>query len=119
MYYMRLRVHTASSSDEREPSTLAGFDELDGCWQLELSNYQNFIADVTGVELDGIPSDDEIRIIQSRIEGCLEAHERDCHCVCQEFERYAHVDSFETVHDLARFFRAAVAARTEPGELTH
>ena len=116
---MRLRVHTASSPDEREPPTLTGFDELDDCWQLELSYYRDIIADVTGVELDEVPSDDEIKIIQSRIEGCLEAYERDGQCVCQKFGQYTHVDSFETVHDLARFFRAAVAARIEPGELTY
>ena len=116
---MRLRVHTPSSPDKRKPSTLTGFDELDDCWQLELSYYRDIIADVTGVELYEAPSDDEIKIIQSRIEGCLEAHERDDQCMCQNFELYTHVDSFETVHDLARFFRVAVAARTESGELTH
>lgn len=116
---MRLRVDTASSPNEREPSRLTEFDEQDDCWQLELSPYQDFITDVTGIELDEIPSDNEIKIIQSRIEGCLEAYERTGHCACRDLEQYANVDSFETVHDLARFFRAGVAARIEPEEITH
>jgi len=116
---MSPHIQTEPSSDRREPPSLIGFENHDGIWQLDTEYYRSFIEDVTGINLHGTPSIHEIKLVQGRLEGCLEAYERDGDCTCQNFGEYEHVDSVETVHELARFFRVVVAVRIEDTELTH
>lgn len=116
---MSLQLHTTPCSDGREEPSLTGFRSVDGDWQLDVSYYKPFIKDVTGVELVGTPSQRELKLIQSRLEGCLEAYGRRGNCACRDFEQYPHIDSRETVHELARFFRILVAVEVENTDLTH
>lgn len=116
---MSPHIQTEPCSGGREPPSLTGFENQDGMWQLDTDYYRTFIEDVTGIDLHGTPSTQDIKLVQGRLEGCLEAYERDGDCTCQDFEQYEHVDSLETAHELARFFRVVVAVRIEDTELTH
>lgn len=107
-----------SSSDGRRLPELTGFEESDGEWQLELDHYRSFISDVTGIELSRELTPREMKIIQSRLEGCVERYERTNSCVCDQLERYENIDSMNTVHELSRFFRVLVSTQAE-GEIKH
>ena len=97
----------------RSPPELPGLEQQDGEWRLRADYYQQFVEDVTGVDLaDGL-SASELKTVQTRLEGCIETYEREGHCICDEFSRYGYVDSISTVHELARFFRVLVTTRVE------
>lgn len=114
---MDVSIRTDLRSDGLRPPDLPGFETAEGNWQLRLHYYGSFIEDVTGVEVDGGLSRDETKVVQNRLEGCVEAYEREGNCRCDGFASYERVDSIETVHELARFFRALVATRFERGDV--
>ncbi|MFB6218543.1 MAG: hypothetical protein ABEH77_05100 [Halobacteriaceae archaeon] len=103
----------AEASGGREPPAIEGLRSRDGEWRLRVERYDAFVRDVTGIELAGGLAPRELKTVQCRLEGCLETYERTGHCDCVDLDRYEHVDSMDTVHGLARFFRALVADRIE------
>lgn len=115
---MIARFRIDSYSDGRRCPELTGFEENGGEWQLDLNHYRNFIYNVTGVEPTCELSSREIKIIQSRLEGCLETYERTDNCVCDQLERYECIDSMSDIHELSRFFRVFVSIQTE-GKIEH
>lgn len=106
-------LRTDPPVDGRTPPALAGFEEDDGEWQIDLEYYRSFLQDVTGVAIDTAVSPAQLKTIQSRLEGCIENYERTGSCVCEAFDRYEHVDSMATVHELARLFRVLVTQHVE------
>lgn len=106
-------LQTEPPRSHRAPTALPGFDHHEGAWQLRVDYYQEFISDVTGIELTNGLSASELKTIQSRLEGCIETYGREGCCMCEEFSRYEHVDSIATVRELARFFRVLVMSRFE------
>lgn len=103
----------ATHQGGRNPPDLDGFEREAGEWRLELGKYRQFIGDVTGVTVDTNISSREIKTIQSRLEGCISTYRRTGECVCDNLHDYEHIDSMETVEELARFFRVLVATRIE------
>jgi len=97
----------------RNPPQLDGFEHDAGEWRLELSEYQRFVENITGVTLDTDISAREMKTIQSRLEGCISAYKHSGECICDNLQGYEHIDSMETVQELARFFRVLVATRVE------
>ena len=110
---MNALICAPSHSDGREPPDLAGFEQENGEWRLRLDSYETFIHEVTGVEVTGDLSPQQLKTVQSRLEGCLEGYERSGSCLCDDLHRYGHIDSMDTVHELSRFFRMLVASRVE------
>ena len=100
----------------REPPDIPGVTQSDGEWQLDLDYYRSFITDVTGIDAEDDLSTDQVKTIQTRLEGCIERYRRDGICLCDDLDRYEYVDSMEVVHELSRFFRALVASRVETPE---
>ena len=48
---------------------------------------------MTGVNpADGL-SRSELKTVQTRLEGCIEAYKREGDCICDEFSRYEYLDS--------------------------
>jgi|GEM_PF-5733094 hypothetical protein len=105
---MTLNIHPSTST--REPPTLATLEQTDDTWQLDLTPYRTFIADVTGVELTDSPSHRDLKTVQSRLEGCVESYARDGNCKCRDLGQYEQIESYTTVRELAQFFRVAVEA---------
>jgi hypothetical protein len=103
----------SGSADGREPPQLPGFEQEGENWTLRLDYYESFIEEVTGVDIDGDLSRRQLKTIQSRLEGCLEGYNRNGSCLCEDIDRYEHVESMETIHELSRFFRILVARRIE------
>ena len=102
-----------SSSDGRQPPKLPGVTEIDGEWKLELDYYRKFIEEVTGVEVTDEVSPNQLKTIQSRLEGCVASYKQSGDCLCTDLSSYEHLDSMTTVHELSRFFRVLVADRIE------
>ena len=109
-------LRSEPDTGSREPPALSGFEYREGMLQLRADYYRQFVTEVTGIELTSELSATEPMMVRSRLEGCIETYERDGECACDEFSRYEHVDSIETVHELARFFRALAGT---PVENTH
>ena len=104
--------------DGRNPPDLPGLKLQDGEWRLRADYYQQFVEDVTGVDIaDGL-SASELKTVQTRLEGCIETYKREGNCICAEFSRYEYVDSISTVHEFTRFLRVPVDTRVENPEAT-
>jgi len=97
-----------------EPPALGGFERRDGEWCLRLDGYAALIERVTGVDVMDDPGPRELELVRSRLEGCVEAYERDGSCRCEGLGRHTE-DPIGTVRELARFFRAASPSQSEPG----
>lgn len=106
-------IRSAADQGGREPPDLPGFEQTGEEWELRVDYYERFIEDVTGVEVTAELTPQQMKMIQSRIEGCVEGYKRSGSCTCSEFDKYEHVDSIDTVQELSRFFRALVANRVE------
>lgn len=96
-----------------EPPTLPSLQETDDMWELDLTQYEAFISDITGVSSTETLSLQELQTIQSRLEGCIESYTRDGECKCHDLTEYSCIDSFVTVRKLAQFFRVAVENKTQ------
>jgi len=110
---MAALIRADSETSGREPPTLPGLEQIDTEWVLRVDNYEQFIEEVTGVEVTAELTPQQMKTIQSRIEGCVEGYRRSGDCVCDEFARYEHINSIEAVHELSRFFRVLVASHVE------
>jgi len=106
-------IHTAADSGGREPPEIPGFEQTEEEWKLRVDYYEQFVEEVTGVEATSDLTPQQMKTIQSRIEGCIEGYKRSGSCACSEFAKYEHVDSIDVVQDLSRFFRVLVASRVE------
>lgn len=110
-----MSVLTCDSPDlaDRKPPALYGFTHQSGEWRLNLSYYERFIEEVTGVEIEDNLSPQKIKTIQSRIEGCVASYQRSGRCICDNLSKYEYVDSMGTVRELSRFFRIWVSTYIE------
>ena len=107
---MKLSINPPPSS--ADPPDVAGLQNTDDEWTLDLAPYMSFITNVTGITLTDSPTPRDLQIVRSRLEGCIESHSRDGVCKCSDFTQYSKVDSMVTVRGLAQFFRSAVDAES-------
>lgn len=103
-----MKIFITPPTSTHPAPALTGLQQTDDRWQLNLKPYRHFISDVTGVTLaDGL-SPQELKIIQSRLEGCVESYTRSNDCKCNNLGQYDQIDSFESIRELAQVFRFAV-----------
>lgn len=105
--------------DGRSYPEIPGVKRDSGEWELQLDYYDTLILEITGIDVGSGVSNTDIKVIQNRLEGCVENYKRENSCLCDEFDRYEHVDSIDTVQELARFFRTVVADRIERAHAEH
>jgi len=108
-------LRTEPPPARRDPPDLDGFQRRDGEWCLRVDGYATLIEQVTGVDVADDPGPDELELVRSRLEGCVERYEREGSCRCDGLERAADGNPVGTVRELARFFRAAAPSPFERG----
>jgi hypothetical protein len=104
-------LRTDPPAGNPEPPAIDGLERRDGEWCLRVGFYRGFIERVTGVAVGPETGCRELELVRSRLEGCIESYERTGSCRYDEFDRYEHVDSIDTVRGLARFFRSRSGPR--------